>query len=182
VTGGEFGVFSFDDLPPEFRAALSGIKQGGYTQTIAVGKSPVPGGWPDGLPVPGASLKSVERSLGRSYATAAQLSADAGSTMTELTYPFGIRLRIHERRGLGFMEFTGPWKRSIFGIRPDDEIPASVLDLFPRTGHFSRGVFVAVPGHPNWFVDVDDRVDAVMQLLYVDRDIYGNLPGIPKSP
>ena len=41
---------------------------------------------------------------------------------------------------------------------------------------------VGVPGHPNWFVDVDDRVDAVIQLLYVDRNIYGNLPGIPKGP
>lgn len=166
---------------PEFRTALIGIKPGGYTKAIAVEKSPVPAGWPQGLPLPGASLKSVERSLGRSYESTT-LPADAGSTMTEVIYPFGIRLRIHERRGLGFMEFTGPWKQSIFGIRPDDEIPASVLDLFPRTGRFSRGVFVAVPSRPNWFVDVDDRVDAVMQLLYVDRDIYGNLPGLPRNP
>jgi hypothetical protein len=181
VTGGDFGVFSVDDLPPEFRGALTGVKPGSYTQAFAVEKPPVPAGWPEGLPAPGASLKSVERTLGRAY-VAATLPADAGSTMTEVSYPFGLRLRIHERRGLGFMEFTGPWKRSIFGIRPDDQIPASVLDLFPRTGRFIRGVFAAVPGRPNWFVDVDDRVDTVMQLLYVDREIYGNLPGVPKNP
>ena len=49
-------------------------------------------------------------------------------------------------------------------------------------GRFIRGVFVGVPGHPHWFIDVDDRVDAVIQVLYVDRDIYGNLAGLPKGP
>jgi hypothetical protein len=40
---------------------------------------------------------------------------------------------------------------------------------------------VAVPGHPNWFIDVDERIDAVTRLLFVDRTIYGNLPDLPKS-
>jgi len=181
VTGGEFGVFSVADLRPEFRAALGGVNPGGYTQVIAVPRSTVPPTWPEGLPLPGAPLKSVEILLGRSY-SATTLPADGGSAMTEVTYPFGVRLRIHESRGVGFMEFTAPWRLPIFGIRPDDQIPASVFDAFPRTGRFIRGVFVGVPGHPNWFIDVDDRVDAVIQLLYVDRDIYGNLPGIPKGP
>jgi hypothetical protein len=181
VTGGEFGVFSVADLRPEFRAALKGVKPGGYTPVIAVPKSTVPRDWPQGLPLPGAPLKSVESALGRSY-SATSLPADGSSAMTEITYPFGVRLRIHESRGLGFMEFTAPWKWPIFGIRPDDQIPASVFDTFPPTGRFIRGVFVGVPGHPHWFIDVDDRVDAVIQLLYVDRDIYGNLPGLPKGP
>ena len=181
VTGGEFGRFSLADLRPEFRAALSGVKPGSYTQVFAVPKPTVPRDWPEGLPLPGARLKSVEMALGRSY-SAATLAADGSSTMTELTYPFGARLRIHESRGLGFMEFTGPWRWPIFGIRPDDPLPASVFDMFPRTGRFIRGVFVGVPEHPNWFIDVDDRIDAVTRLLYVDRDIYGNLTGIPKGP
>lgn len=181
ATGGEFGVFSVADLRQEFRAALAGLKSGGYTQVIAVPKATRPSEWPERLPPSGAPLKSVEMLLGRSY-SAATLPADSGFSMTELTYPFGVRLRIHESRGLGFMEFTPPWKSAIFGIRPDDQIPSSVLDMFPRTGRFVRGVFVGVPGHPNWFVDVDDRVDAVSRLLFVDRGIYGNLPDIPKGP
>ena len=181
VDGGEFGVFPVADLRPEFRAALVGIQSGGYTQAIALQKPAVPTGWPEGLPLPGASLKDVELLLGRSY-SASILPAEAGSAMTEVTYPFGVRLRIHESRGLGFMEFTPPWKSSIFRIRPDDQLPAAVLDTFPRTGRFIRGVFVGVPSHPNWFVDVDDRVDAVSRVLFVDRSIYGNLPGIPKAP
>ena len=181
VTGGEFGVFSVADLRPEFRAALKGVKPGGYTQVIAVPRSTVPGDWPEGLPLPGAPLRSVERALGRSYSTTT-LPADGSSAMTEVTYPFGVRLRIHESRGLGFMEFTAPWRLPIFGIRPDDQIPASVFDTFPPTGRFIRGVFVGVPGHPHWFIDVDDRIDAVIQLLYVDPGIYGNLPGLPKGP
>jgi hypothetical protein len=179
--GGDFGAFSLDDLRPEFRAALSGIKSGGYSQVIQIQKPASPPEWPDGLPLPGAPLKNVESLLGRSYSVTT-LAADGGSSMLEVTYPFGVRLRIHDSRGLGFMEFTPPWKFPIFGIVPDDQIPASVLDLFPRTGRFIRGVFVAVPGHPNWFVDVDDRVDAVSQLLFVDRAFYGNLSGIPKGP
>jgi peptidyl-prolyl cis-trans isomerase C len=181
VTGGEFGVFSVADLRPEFRAALKGVKPGGYTPVIAVPRSTVPGDWPEALPLPGAPLKSIESALGRSY-SATTLPADGSSAMTEITYPFGVRLRIHDSRGLGFMEFTAPWRLPIFGIRPDDQIPASVFDTFPSTGRFIRGVFVGVPGHPHWFIDVDDRVDAVIQLLWVDRDIYGNLAGIPKGP
>jgi hypothetical protein len=181
VDGGEFGVFSVADLRPEFRAALTAVQSGGYTQAITIQKPTVPPGWPDGLPLPGASLKDVELRLGRSY-SASTRPADAGSSMTELTYPFGVRLRIHESRGLGFMEFTPPWKSSIFGIRPDDQLPSAVLDALPRTGRFIRGVFASVPGHPNWFIDVDDRVDAVSRMLFVDRNIYGNLPGIPKAP
>jgi hypothetical protein len=179
--GGDFGVFPIAELQTEFRTAIAGITSGGHTQAFSLQKRTVPDGWPENLPVPGDSLKNVERTLGHSYLTAS-LAADAGSMMTELTYPFGVQLRVHESRGVGFMEFTAPWKFSIFGIRPDDQLPASVLDLFPRTGRFIRGVFVAVPQHPNWFVDVDDRVDAVSRLLFVDRDIYGNLPGIPKNP
>jgi hypothetical protein len=178
--GGDFGVFPLVDLRPEIRAAVAGIKSGAHTQAIAIERRAIPDGWPDHLPVPGDSLKTVELTLGRSYLTAT-LSADAGSKMTELMYPFGVRVRVHESRGVGFMEFTAPWKFSIFGIRPDDQLPASVLDLFPRTGRFIRGVFAAVPRHPGWFVDVDDRVDAVSRLLFVDRAIYGDLPGIPKS-
>ena len=52
---------------------------------------------------------------------------------------------------------------------------------FPHTGRFIRGVFAGVPGHPKWFFDVADRVDAVGRVLFVDRDLYENLPGIPKS-
>jgi hypothetical protein len=178
--GGDLGVFPIAELPTEFRTAIAGIKPGGHTQSFTLQKRTVPEGWPENLPVPGDSVKNVERTLGHSY-LAASLAADAGSMMTELSYPFGVRLRVHERRGVGFMEFTAPWKFSIFGIRPDDQLPASVLDLFPRTGRFVRGVFVAVPQHPNWFVDVDDRVDAVSRMLFVDRNIYGNLPDIPKS-
>ena len=179
--GGDFGAFSVDDLSPEFRAAVSGIKPGGYSEVIQIPKPASPPGWPEGLPLPGAPLKNVESLLGRSYSVTT-LAADGGSSMAEVSYPFGARLRIHESRGLGFMEFTAPWKFPIFGIVPDDQIPASVLDLFPRTGRFIRGVFVGVPGHPNWFVDVDDRVDSVSHLLFVDRDFYGNLSGIPKGP
>jgi hypothetical protein len=180
VTGGEFGVFSVADLRPEFRTAVGGVKPGGYTQVIAVPKPTIPSEWPEGLPLPGWPLKSVETVLGRSYSAAA-LPADGGAAMSEVTYPFGVRLRIHESRGLGFMEFTAPWKSPIFGIRPDDQMPPSLLDMFPRTGRFVRGVFVGVPGHPRWFVDVDDRADSVSRLLFVDRDIYGNLPGIPRG-
>jgi PPIC-type PPIASE domain len=180
AVGGDFGVFPLADLPPEFRTALNGVKSGGYTQPFAIQKPTVPAEWPQGVPLPGSSLKSVELLLGRSYSVAT-MPADAGTTMTELTYPFGLRLRIHESRGLGFMEFTPPWKSSIFRIRPDDQLPGAVLDALPRTGRFIRGVFASVPGHPNWFIDVDDRVDAVTRMLFVDRNIYGNLPGIPKS-
>ena len=182
VDGGDFGVFPIAELPSEFRAAVVGIKSGAHTQAIAVQRRTVPDGWPQNLPVPGDSLKSVELALGHSHLAAATLTADAGSMMTELTYPFGLRLRVHESRGLGFMEFTPPWKSSIFGIRPDDQLPAAVLDALPRTGRFIRGVFASVPGHPNWFIDVDDRVDAVSRMLFVDRNIYGDLPGLPKSP
>jgi hypothetical protein len=181
AVGGEFGVFPLPELRPEFQTVVVGIKSGGYTQPIAIQRPGVPPEWPQDVPLPGASLKSVELMLGRSYSVAT-MPADNGSTMTELTYPFGVRLRIHESRGLGFMEFTPPWKSSIFRIRPDDQLPGTVLDALPRTGRFIRGVFASVPGHPNWFIDVDDRVDAVSRLLFVDRTIYGNLPGIPKAP
>jgi hypothetical protein len=79
------------------------------------------------------------------------------------------------------MEFTSPWNTTIFGMRPDDQLPSPLLDLFPHTGRFVRGVPVAVPRHPNWFVDVDDRVDAVDRVLFVDPAIYGNLPGVPRG-
>jgi len=161
-------------------AKPTGVKSGGYTQVIAVPKPTIPSEWPDGLPLPGASLKTIEALLGRSHSSAT-LPADGGTAMAELTYPSGARLRIHERRGLGFIELAAPWKTSIFGMVPESQIPPSLLDLFPRTGRFIRGVFVAVPKHPHWFVDVDDRVDAVSRLLFVDRDIYGDLPGIPKG-
>ena len=180
IDGGNFGVFAVDDLPLEFRTAVAGVPSGGYTQVIAIREPTTPPGWPEGLPLPGATVKSVEFTLGRSY-SASRLPADDGSAMTELRYPFGVTLRIHASRGLGFMEFTPPWKTSIFRIRPDDQLPASVLDTFPQ-GRFVRGVPAVVPSHPNWFVDVDDRVDAVTRLLFVDRSIYGNLPGIPKGP
>src|ERR1700724_292985 len=62
---------------------------------IAVPRSTAPRDWPEGLPLPGATLTSVEVALGRSY-SAATLPADGSSAMTELTYPFGVRLRIHE--------------------------------------------------------------------------------------
>jgi hypothetical protein len=179
--GGEFGVFPPGDLPQEFRAALDRVKPGGYTEVIAVPRPATPPGWPDGVPVPGTSLKEVERLLGRAYSSSTKLPADGQSAMTELTYHFGLRLRIHEARGLGFIEFTPPWKTTIFGVRPDDPMPASIYDLFPRTGRFIRGVLVGVPSHPNWYVDVDDRVDAVTRVLFVDRGIYGNLPDVPKG-
>jgi parvulin-like peptidyl-prolyl cis-trans isomerase-like protein len=180
ATGGEFGVFPLSDLRPEYRAALEGVRSGGYTDVIAVPSPVVPQDWPESLPAPGATLRDVELALGRSY-SAVTLHADGESTMQELTYGFGVRLRIHERRGLGFIEFTPPWKFAIFGIRPDDPLPGPIYDLFPRNGRFIRGVYAAIPGHANWFVDVDDRVDAVMQLLFVDRRIYGDLPGLPKN-
>ena len=144
VTSGEFGEFALSDLQPEFQTALTGVKSGGYTQAFAIAKPATPSGWPENIPSPGIPLTSVERALGRSYSSTT-LPADAGSRMTELMYPFGVRLRIHESRGLGFMEFTPPWKSTIFGIRPDDQMPGAVLDLFPRTGRFIRGVFVGVP-------------------------------------
>ena len=181
AAGGDFGVFPVADLRSEFRTGIDGVKPGGYTQVLAVDRSAIPPGWPDALPAPGTSLKSVERALGRGY-SATTLTADGQSTMTELTYGFGAKLRIHERRGLGFMELTSPWNSTIFGIKLDDQIPQSLYELFPRTGRFIRGVFVGVPGHPNWFIDVDDRVDAVTRVLFVDRGIYGDLPGVPKSP
>ena len=180
AVGGEFGVFPTADLPPDFRAALEGVKSGGFTPVIAVQKPAIPSGWPETLPPPGTSLKNIERTLGRSY-SATTMPADGQSSMTELLYPFGVKLRVHESRGLGYMEFTGAWKTSIFGIRPDDPIPTSIYDLFPHTGRFIRGVYVAVPGHPNWFIDVDERIDAVTRLLFVDRTIYGNLPDLPKG-
>lgn len=180
AVGGEFGVFPISDLPLEFRAALEGIKSGGFTPVITVQKPAIPSGWPETLPLPGTSLKDVERALGRSY-SATTMPADGQSSMTELLYPFGVKLRVHESRGLGYMEFTGAWKTSIFGIRPDDPIPTSIYDLFPHTGRFIRGVYVAVPGHPNWFIDVDERIDAVTRLLFVERSIYGNLPDLPKG-
>ena len=180
AAGGDFGVFPISDLPPEFRAALDGVKPGGFTPVIAVQKPVIPSGWPETLPLPGTSLKSVERTLGRSY-SATTMPADGQSSMTELMYPFGVKVRVHESRGLGYMEFTGAWKTSIFGIRPDDPIPTSIYDLFPHTGRFIRGVYVAVPEHPNWFIDVDERIDAVTRLLFVDRNIYGNLPDLPKG-
>jgi hypothetical protein len=179
--GGEFGVFAPGDLPRDFREALDGVKPGGYTDAIAVPRPTMPAGWPDGVPVPGASVKDVERMLGRAYSSSTKLPADGQFAMTELTYHFGLRLRIHETRGLGFIEFTPPWKTAIFGLRPDDPMPASIYDLFPRTGRFIRGVPVGVPSHPNWYIDVDDRVDAVTRVLFVDRGIYGNLPDVPKS-
>jgi len=181
ASGGEFGVFPLADLRPEFRAGLEAVKPGGYTPVIAIQKPTIPSDWPEPLPLPGMSLKDVERTLGRAYSRST-LAADGQSTMTELTYSFGVRLRIHETRGLGYMEFTPPWKSSIFGLRPDDQIPGAVYDTFPRTGRFIRGVFVGVPGHPNWFIDYDDRVDAVTRVLFVDRAIYGDLPGLPKRP
>jgi hypothetical protein len=180
VTGGDFGVFAISDLPPEFRAALEGVKSGRFTPVIAVQKPPIPAGWPETLPLPGATLKDVERTLGRAY-SATKMSGDGQSSMTELLYPFGVNLRVNENRGLGYMEFTGAWKTSIFGIRPDDPIPGSIYDLFPHDHRFIRGVYVAVPGHPNWFIDVDERIDAVTRLLFVDRTIYGNLPDLPKG-
>jgi hypothetical protein len=181
AVGGDFGVFPLTDLRPEFRAGIDGVKPGGYTQVISLDRSASPPGWPEALPAPGTSQRSVELALGRGY-TSATLHADGQSTMTELTYAFGAQLRIHETRGLGFMELTSPWKSTIFGINLDDQIPQSLYDLFPPTGRFIRGVFVGVPGHPNWFIDVDDRVDAVRRVLFVDRGIYGDLPGVPKSP
>jgi hypothetical protein len=180
AAGGDFGVFPISDLPPEFRAALGGVKSGGFTPVIAIQKPAIPAGWPDTLPLPGVTLKDVERTLGRAYSST-KVPADGQSSMTELLYPFGVKLRVHESRGLGFMEFTGAWKTSIFGIRPDDPIPTSIYDLFPHSGRFIRGVYVAVPGHPNWFIDVDERIDAVTRLLFVDRTIYGNLPDLPKG-
>jgi len=180
ATGGEFGVFAVADLRQEFRTALERVKSGSYSEVIAIQRPTIPSDWPEVLPLPGAPQKNVELMFGRSYASAT-LPADGQSTMTELTYPFGVRVRIHETRGLGFMEFTPPWRSSIFRIRPDDQIPSAIYDLFPKTGRFIRGVFVGVPGHPNWFIDVDDRADAVSRLLFVDRSIYGDLPGIPKS-
>lgn len=180
ASGGDFGVFPISDLPPEFRAGLDGVKSGGFTAVIPVAKPSVPSGWPETLPLPGASLKDVERTLGRSY-SATRMPADGQSSMTELLYPFGVKARVHESRGLGYLEFTGAWKTSIFGIRPDDPIPTSIYDLFPHTGRFIRGVYVAVPTHPNWFIDVDERIDAVTRLLFVDRSIYGNLPDLPKG-
>ena len=180
AAGGEFGVFPISDLPPEFRAALGGVKPGGFTPVITVQKPSIPAGWPETLPLPGVTLKDVERTLGRAYSST-KVPADGQSSMTELLYSFGVKLRVHESRGLGFMEFTGAWKTSIFGIRPDDPIPTSIYDLFPHSGRFIRGVYVAVPGHPNWFIDVDERIDAVTRLLFVDRTIYGNLPDLPKG-
>lgn len=178
--GGEFGVFPISDLPPEFRAALNGVSSGAFTPVIAVQQPPMPSDWPHSLPLPGTSLKDVQRTLGRSF-SATTMPADGQSSMTELLYPFGAKLRVHETRGLGYMEFTGAWRSSIFGIRPDDPIPTSIYDLFPHNGRFIRGVYVAVPGHANWFIDVDERIDAVTRLLFVDRSIYGNLPDLPKS-
>ena len=180
AAGGEFGTFPISDLPPEFRAAVAGVKSGSFTPMISVQKPAIPAGWPETLPLPGATLKEVERTLGRAYASA-KVPADDQSSMTELLYPFGLKLRVHESRGVGYMEFTGAWKTSIFGIRPDDPIPTSIYDLFPHSGRFIRGVYVAVPGHPNWFIDVDERIDAVTRLLFVDRTIYGNLPDLPKG-
>src|SRR5262245_25160670 len=180
VDSGDFGVFATADLKPEFRAALNGLKDGGYTSAIPQERSASPSDWPNALPLPGTSLKGVETSLGRSY-TSATLPADGQSTMTELRYPFGVRIRIHQTRGLGFMEFTPPWPSTIFGLRPDDQVPGAVYDLFPRTGRFIRGVFVGIPSHPNWYIDVDDRADAVSRVLFVDRGIYGNLPDVPKG-
>lgn len=180
AAGGEFGVFPISDLPPEFRAALDGVKSGRFTPVISVQKPAIPSGWPETLPLPGAPLKEVERTLGRAYSSTT-VPADGQSSMTELLYSFGVKVRVHESRGLGYMEFTGAWKTSIFGIRPDDPIPGSIYDLFPHDHRFIRGVYVAVPGHANWFIDVDERIDAVTRLLFVDRTIYGNLPDLPKG-
>jgi hypothetical protein len=180
ATGGEFGTFAVADLRPEFRAALAGVRSGGYTDVLTVEQPVAPSGWPEHVPLPGASAKDVERMLGRAYSAATV--HDNQSTFQELTYGFGIRVRIHESRGLGFIEFTPPWKSAIFGIRPDDPLPSSIYNLFPRTGRFIRGVYAAVPSHPNWFVDVDDRVDAVSRLLFLDRDVYGDLADVPKQP
>jgi PPIC-type peptidyl-prolyl cis-trans isomerase-like protein len=178
---GEFGVFPVADIRQEFRTALDRVKPGGFTEVIPVQRPATPSDWPDGVPPPGTSLKDVENMLGRAYSSSTTLPADGQSAMTELTYPFGLRLRIHETRGLGFIEFTPPWKSTIFGLRPDDQIPTPIYDLFPRTGRFIRGVPVGVPSHPNWYIDVDDRVDAVSRVLFVDRGIYGNLPDVPKG-
>jgi transglutaminase-like putative cysteine protease len=130
-----------------------------------------PSGWPSRVPPPGTSLNEIERTFGH-----ADSVGNVRPDLTELTYASGVRLRVQQTRGLAFAEFSGPWSQPIFGIQIDDPLPDSELDAFSRPPRFSRGVFVGLPAHPHWFVDVDDRVDAVRRLLFVDLNIYG--PGI----
>jgi hypothetical protein len=135
-----------------------------------------PPDWPAHVPAPGATVSAIETALGRPDAVAA-LSSD----ITELTYDFGLRLRVHETHGLAFMELSAPWAPAIFGIQIDEPLPQSELDRFTRPPRFTRGVFVGLPAHPHWFVDVDDRVDAVRRLLFIDPELYGpptDIPGV----
>jgi hypothetical protein len=115
--------------------------------------------------------------LGRAHSV-----ANVSPGITELTYDFGLRLGVHERRGLGLLEFGGPWSRPVFGIQIDEPMPQTELDAFSRSPRFTRGVYVGLPAHPHWFVDVDDRADSVRRLLFVDPSIYGNSTGIPGVP
>lgn len=177
VDGGRFGVFGLADLSSEFVKALDGVPTGGHTRVVDVPMPGAPSGWPAHIPIPGAPLRAVENALGRAYSEA---SVTPG--VTELTYDFGLRLRVNESRGLGFLEFGDSWPRPIFGIQIDDPMPQAELDTFSRPPRFSRGVFVGLPAHPHWFVDVDDRVDAVRRLLFIDPNIYGNPSGIPGVP
>jgi hypothetical protein len=130
-----------------------------------------PRDWPSRVPPPGSPLNQIDKALGPA-ASVATIPPD----LTELTYPFGLRLRVRETRGLAFAEFSDPWSQPIFGIQIDEPLPDSELDAFARTPRFSRGVFVGLPAHPHWFVDIDDRLDEVRRLLFVDPELYG--PGI----
>jgi hypothetical protein len=175
--GGKFGVFALVDLSPEFVTALDGVPAGGHTRVVEVSTPEAPSGWPAHVPVPGAPLRAVETALGRADSEAKVLPG-----ITELTYDFGLRLRVNESRGLGFLEFGDSWLRPIFGIQIDEPMPQAELDTFSRAPRFARGVFVGLPAHPHWFVDVDDRVDEVRRLLFIDPNIYGSPSGIPGVP
>jgi hypothetical protein len=147
-------------------------------QPVAVGgrrlAAETPPGWPVHIPPPGSAMKAIEAVLGR-----ADLTAKVYPDITELTYETGLRLRVQQEHGLAFVELSAPWPEPVFGIQIDEPLPQAEFDRFTQAPRFSRGVFIGLPAHPHWFVDIDDRLDAVRRLLFIDPQLYGRPADIP---
>jgi hypothetical protein len=150
------------------RAQLPGIT-GGFTPETRPE-------WPAHIPLPGSPMNVIEAMLGRAEST-----ANVYPDVTELRYEIGLRLRVQREHGLAFVELSAPWSEPVFGIQIDEPLPQAEFDRFAQMPRFSRGVFTGLPAHPHWFVDVDDRLDAVRRLLFMDPQLYGrpaDMPGV----